>query len=105
MGFRRSDPQEVFFVPGTQASRVYGYGTTDPLEQVLAPHCTRGVEWGAVKRGRGRPPGSRDGKTAPARLPRAHERHVGPKLHRLTDALRSGGPANGTLTGVLTIVG
>jgi hypothetical protein len=37
MAFRRSDLQEAFFVPGTQPFRVYGYGTTDPLEQVLAP--------------------------------------------------------------------
>jgi hypothetical protein len=37
MAFRRSDLQEAFFVPGTHAFRVWGYGTTDPLEQVLAP--------------------------------------------------------------------
>ena len=37
MGFRRSDLQEAFSVPGTHAFRVYGYGTTDPLEEVLAP--------------------------------------------------------------------
>jgi hypothetical protein len=37
MVFRRSDLQEAFFVPGTHPFRVYGYGTTDPLEQVLAP--------------------------------------------------------------------
>ena len=37
MGFRRSDLQEAFFVPGTHAFRVWGYGTTDPLEEVLAP--------------------------------------------------------------------
>ena len=37
MVFRRSDLQEAFFVPGTHAFRVYGYGTTDPLEEVLAP--------------------------------------------------------------------
>jgi hypothetical protein len=37
MGFRRSDLQEAFFVPGTHAFRVYGYGTTDLLEDVLAP--------------------------------------------------------------------
>jgi hypothetical protein len=35
MAFRRSDLQEAFFVPGTQPFRVYGYGTTDPLEDVL----------------------------------------------------------------------
>ena len=29
MAFRRSDLQEAFFVPGTDAFRVYGYGTTD----------------------------------------------------------------------------
>ena len=37
MAFRRSDLQEAFFVPGTQPFRVYGYGTSDPLEAVLAP--------------------------------------------------------------------
>jgi hypothetical protein len=35
MAFRRSDLQEAGFVPGSQAFRVYGYGTTDPLEEVL----------------------------------------------------------------------
>jgi hypothetical protein len=34
MSFRRSDLQEAFFVPGTHAFRVWGYGTTDPLEEV-----------------------------------------------------------------------
>jgi hypothetical protein len=37
MGFRRSDLQEAFFVPGTHAFRVFGYGTADPLDLVLAP--------------------------------------------------------------------
>jgi hypothetical protein len=37
MGFRRSDLQEAFFVPWTHAFRVYGYRTTDPLQEVLAP--------------------------------------------------------------------
>ena len=37
MSFRRSDLQEAFFVPGTHAFRVWGYGTTDALEEVLAP--------------------------------------------------------------------
>jgi hypothetical protein len=37
MAFRRSDLQEAFFVAGTYPFRVYGYGTTDPLEEVLAP--------------------------------------------------------------------
>jgi hypothetical protein len=37
MAFSRSDLQEAFFVPGTQPFRVYGYGTSDPLEAVLAP--------------------------------------------------------------------
>src|SRR5918995_5591486 len=35
MAFRRSDLQEAFFVPGAQPFRVYGYGTSDPLEEVL----------------------------------------------------------------------
>jgi len=35
MAFRRSDLQEAFFVPGTYAFRVWGYGTVDPLEEVL----------------------------------------------------------------------
>jgi hypothetical protein len=35
MGFRRSDLQEAFFVPGSRPFRVWGYGTTDPLEDVL----------------------------------------------------------------------
>ena len=35
MGFRRSDLQEAFFVAGTYGFRVWGYGTTDPLEEVL----------------------------------------------------------------------
>src|SRR5918995_5818458 len=35
MAFRRYDLQEAFFVPGTHAFRVWGYGTTDPLEEVL----------------------------------------------------------------------
>jgi hypothetical protein len=38
MAFRRSDLQEAFFVPGTYAFRVWGYGTSDPLEEVLAPN-------------------------------------------------------------------
>lgn len=37
MAFRRSDLQEAFFVPGAHAFRVWGYGTTDPLEEVLRP--------------------------------------------------------------------
>jgi hypothetical protein len=37
MGFRRSDLQEAFFVPGAHAFRVLGYGTADTLEEVLAP--------------------------------------------------------------------
>jgi hypothetical protein len=35
MAFRRSDLQEAFFVLGTYPFRVWGYGTTDPLEEVL----------------------------------------------------------------------
>jgi hypothetical protein len=38
MGFRRSDLQEAFFVPGTHAFRIYGYGTSDALEEVLRPN-------------------------------------------------------------------
>ena len=41
MGFRRSDLQEAFFVPGTHPFRVWGYGTTDPLEELLAPDYFR----------------------------------------------------------------
>jgi hypothetical protein len=37
MSFRRSDLQEAFFVPGTHAFRVFGYGTSDALEAVLGP--------------------------------------------------------------------
>jgi hypothetical protein len=37
MAFHRSDLQEAFFVPGTHAFRVYGYGTADALEEVLRP--------------------------------------------------------------------
>ncbi len=36
MSFRRSDLQEAFFVPGTHAFRVFGYGTSDALDEVLA---------------------------------------------------------------------
>lgn len=39
MAFRRPDLQEAFFVPGTHAFRVWGYGTADPLEAVLGPGC------------------------------------------------------------------
>jgi hypothetical protein len=35
MTFRRSDLQEAFFVPGTHAFRVWGYGTSDALEEIL----------------------------------------------------------------------
>jgi len=35
MAFRRSDLQEAFFVPCAHGFRVYGYGTVDPLEEVL----------------------------------------------------------------------
>ena len=37
MGFRRSDLQEAFFVPGDRAFRVWGYSTNDALEDVLRP--------------------------------------------------------------------
>jgi hypothetical protein len=36
MAFRRSDLQEAFFVPGTHAFRVFGYGTADALDELLA---------------------------------------------------------------------
>ena len=41
MGFRRSDLQEAFFVPGTHPFRVWGYGTTDPLGELLRPDYFR----------------------------------------------------------------
>jgi hypothetical protein len=41
MAFRLSDLQEAFFVPGTHPFRVYGYGTTDSLDEVLAPDYFR----------------------------------------------------------------
>jgi hypothetical protein len=41
MGFRRSDLQEAFFVPGTHPFRVWGYGTTDRLEELLGPDYFR----------------------------------------------------------------
>jgi hypothetical protein len=37
MGFRRSDMQEAFFVASEASFRVWGYATTDPLEEVLRP--------------------------------------------------------------------
>ena len=37
MGYRRYDLQEAFFVPGSLGFRVWGYGTDDPLEDVLRP--------------------------------------------------------------------
>ncbi len=37
MGFRQSDLQPAFDIPGTHPFRVWGYGTTDPLEEVLGP--------------------------------------------------------------------
>jgi hypothetical protein len=37
MGFRRSALQEAFFVPGDFAFRVWGYSTSDFLEEVLRP--------------------------------------------------------------------
>jgi hypothetical protein len=41
MGFRQSDLQPAFEGPGTQPFRIWGYGTTDPLEEVLAPAYMR----------------------------------------------------------------
>ena len=37
MGFRRSDLQEAFFVPGAHGFRAWGYSTGDVLEDVLRP--------------------------------------------------------------------
>ena len=58
MAFRRSDLQEAFFVPGTHPFRVYGYGTADALEEVLAPNYFAAA--------RGRLPGSRNKKSVTA---------------------------------------
>jgi hypothetical protein len=41
MGYRQSDLQPAFEGPGTQPFRIWGYGTTDPLEEVLAPAYMR----------------------------------------------------------------
>jgi hypothetical protein len=41
MSFRRSDLQEAFLVAGTHGFRVWGYGTTDSLDEVLAEHYFR----------------------------------------------------------------
>jgi hypothetical protein len=38
MGFRRQDLQIAFSVPGTDSFTVWGYGTTDTLEEVLTPN-------------------------------------------------------------------
>jgi hypothetical protein len=46
MVFRRSDLQEAFFVAGTHGFRVWGYGTTDSLDEVLRPdhfEAARGI--------------------------------------------------------------
>jgi hypothetical protein len=37
MGFRRSDLQEAFFVPGDRGFRVWGFSTNDSLADVLRP--------------------------------------------------------------------
>ena len=37
MGFRRSDLQEAFLVPGAHGFRAWGYSTGDALEDVLRP--------------------------------------------------------------------
>jgi hypothetical protein len=37
MSFRRSDMQEAFFVASETSFRVWGYATTDRLEEVLRP--------------------------------------------------------------------
>ncbi len=43
MGFRRHDLQEAFFIPGTYDFRVWGYGTTDTLEEMLRPNYLQGA--------------------------------------------------------------
>jgi hypothetical protein len=46
MGFRRSDLQEAFFVAGTYGFRVWAYGTTDALDEVVRQDYfekTRGI--------------------------------------------------------------
>ncbi len=37
MGYRQSDLQPAFDISGTHPFTIWGYGTTDPLEEVLAP--------------------------------------------------------------------
>jgi hypothetical protein len=37
MGFRRSNLQEAIHVPGDHGFRIWGYGTTDPLADLLSP--------------------------------------------------------------------
>jgi hypothetical protein len=90
MEFRRSDLQEAFFVPGRHAFRVYGYRTTDPLEEVLAPgyfahgtgllrpgdliyvsSCPAQAHGGAAPRGPRRPWSWRGRTSASSRWPRA----------------------------------
>jgi hypothetical protein len=41
MGFRQSDLQPAFEGPGVQPFRIWGYGTSDPLEEVLGPAYMR----------------------------------------------------------------
>jgi len=42
MGFRRADLQPAFEVPGDHGFRVWGYGTTDTLDEILRPRYLRG---------------------------------------------------------------
>ena len=37
MGYRRSNLQEAIQVPGDHGFRIWGYGTTDPLADLLSP--------------------------------------------------------------------
>jgi hypothetical protein len=93
MGFRRSDLQEAFFVPGvvpisrawllgptTEAGpeRRGGYGTTDPLEEVLAREYLRAAGWLMLMH---------PGDLIYVSMPPRRERADGPELGELCMAL------------------
>ena len=87
MGFRRSDLQEAFFVPGTYPFRVWGYGTTDPLEELLGPDYFRAAG-GLMQAGDliyvcVRSPGDRGVSIRPS----SRERRDGPETSELRMAL------------------